>query len=128
MEYSQIILEMLERIKILESKVQSLEEQNNMKSTDNSTQMEKRQLEKVSIKYRKLTEYLLSSDEMRISLSYKQIEDILGFSLPQSARNHPQQFWANTATHSYASSWMAIGYRTQVNIEKDEVTFYKKVI
>ena len=46
MEYSQIILEMLERIKILESKVQSLEEQNNMKSTDNSTQMEKRQLEK----------------------------------------------------------------------------------
>lgn len=128
MEYSQIILEMLERIKVLENKVQSLEAQFNARDLNIPTSADKMNLEKISIKYRKLTEYLLSSDDIRISLTYKQIEEVLGFALPNSARNHPQQFWANTETHSYASSWMAINYRARVDIGKETVTFEKNLI
>lgn len=127
MDYSQIILEMLERIKVLEAKVLMLEEISRSRDEDNLAQAEKTQLDKVSVKYRKLTEYLLSSGKMRISLSYKQIEEILGFALPGSARNHPQQFWANTETHSYSSCWMAIDYKARVDVWQEVVTFEKKL-
>ena len=125
MEYSQIILEMLERIKVLENKVQALEE--NQKE-DNYVETKPTVNVKASAKYRGLTEYLLAQGGRSVTLTYDELEKILGFSLPGTARGFKQSFWANTETHSYASSWMAIGYRAQVNIEKDEVTFYKKVI
>ena len=83
--------------------------------------------EKISAKYRGLTEYLLEANEKKICLTYPQIEAILGFSLPDSAKNHMRSFWANTETHSYASSWLAIGYRTVVNLENETVTFEKEL-
>ena len=125
MEYSQIILEMLERIKVLENKVQALEEN---KKADNHVETKPTLNVKPSAKYRGLTEYLLAQGGRSVTLTYDELEKVLGFNLPGTARSFKHSFWANTETHSYASSWMAIGYRTQVNIEKDEVTFYKKVI
>jgi hypothetical protein len=122
MEYSQIILEMLERIKILENKVKELEE------GKSSPQPQTTQLDKVSAKYRGLTEYLLSSNQTKVTLTYPQIEQILGFTLPDTARNYKQAYWANTETHSYASSWMAIGYKTRVDVESDTVTFIKNLV
>ncbi len=126
MEYSQVILEMLERIKILENKVKVLEEK-----IENSSAPQTQafiQLEKVSAKYRGLAEYLLSSNKIRVTLSYSQIEEILGFVLPDTARKFKQSYWANTQTHSYASSWMAVGYKARVNVENDTVTFVKNLI
>ncbi len=126
MEYSQVILEMLERIKILENKVKVLEEK-----IENSSAPQTQafiQLEKVSAKYRGLAEYLLSSNKIRVTLSYSQIEEILGFVLPDTARKFKQSYWANTETHSYASSWMAVGYKARVNVENDTVTFVKNLI
>lgn len=126
MEYSQIILELLERIKVLENKVKVLEEKiENMPTPQLQTTV---QLDKVSAKYRGLAEYLLSSNETRVTLSYPQIEKILGFTLPDTARNFKQSFWANTKTHSYASSWMSVGYKTRVDVESDNVTFIKTLI
>ncbi|MCH5162831.1 MAG: hypothetical protein J1G38_05015 [Clostridiales bacterium] len=125
MEYSQVMLEMLERIKVLENKVQVLEEKiNNAPAPLSQATV---QLDKVSAKYRGLAEYLLSSNETRVTLTYSQIEEILGFTLPDTARKFKQSYWANTETHSYASSWMAVGYKTRVDVERDTVTFIKNI-
>lgn len=126
MEYSQVMLEMLERIKVLENKVKALEEK--IENTPTHKPQTDMQLDKVSAKYRGLTEYLLSSNETRVTLSYSQIEEILGFALPDTARKFKQSYWANTETHSYASSWMAVGYKTRVDVESDTVTFIKNLI
>ena len=126
MEYSQVMLEMLERIKVLENKVKELEEK--IENTPAPQPQANVQLDKVSAKYRGLAEYLLSSNETRVTLSYTQIEDILGFALPDTARNFKQSYWANTETHSYASSWMAVGYKARVDTESDTVTFIKNLI
>ena len=126
MEYSQVMLEMLERIKVLENKVKELEEK--IENTPAPQPQANMQLDKVSAKYRGLAEYLLSSNETRVTLSYTQIEDILGFALPDTARKFKQSYWANTETHSYASSWMAVGYKARVDTESDIVTFIKNLI
>lgn len=126
MEYSQIMLEMLERIKMLENKVKVLEEK--IESTSTAQSQTAIQLDKVSAKYRGLAEYLLSSNETRVTLTYSQIEEILGFALPDTARKFKQSYWANTETHSYASSWMAVGYKTRVDVDNDTVTFVKNLI
>ena len=123
MEYSQVLLEMLERIKVLENKVKALEE----RASVSPQQQNHAELESVSEKYRGLAEYLLSSNEARVTLTYSQIEAILGFPLPDTARKFRQSFWANTKTHSYASSWMAIGYKARVQLGSDAVTFVKNL-
>lgn len=126
MEYSQIMLEMLERIKMLENKVKVLEEK--IENTTIPKPQTAMQLDKVSSKYRGLTEYLLSSNETKVTLSYSQIEEILGFPLPNTARKFKQSYWANTNTHSYASSWMNVGYKARPDADRDAVTFIKNLI
>ena len=126
MEYSQIMLEMLERIKVLENKVKVLEEK--IENSADPQQKETVQLEKVSAKYRGLAEYLLESKQTKVTLSYPQIERILGFPLPDTAKNFKHSYWANTKTHSYASSWMAVGYKVRVDTESDTITFIKNLI
>ena len=125
MEYSQVILEMLERIKVLENKVKILEAK--MDNTASPQSKDDMQLDKVSAKYRGLTEYLLQSNQTIVTLSYSQLEDILGFPLPETARKFKQSYWANTETHSYASSWLAVGYKTRVNADSNSVTFIRNL-
>lgn len=125
MEYSQILLEMLERIKVLENKVQALEAQFRTESASQPSGTT--QLDSISLKYRKLAEYLLFSNKTRVTLTYSQIEEILGFTLPATARNFKPSFWANTKTHSYASSWMGVGYKAQIDASSDSVTFVKNL-
>ena len=126
MEYSQVMLEMLERIKILENKIKVLEDK--IETTTPPQQQSNVQLDKVSAKYRGLAEYLLSSNETKVALTYPQIEEILGFPLPDTAKKFKQSYWANTETHSYASSWMAVGYKARVDVESDTVIFIKNLI
>ena len=125
MEYSQVMLEMLERIKILENKVKVLEDKIETTSPQHQSNV---QLDKVSAKYRGLAEYLLSTNETKVALTYSQIEEILGFPLPDTAKKFKQSYWANTETHSYASSWMAVGYKARVDVESDTVIFIKNLI
>ena len=77
---------------------------------------------KVSEKYKALAEFLYEKWEKKVELSYEEIEDILGFHLPSTAYNLPQSYWANTKTHSYASCWLAVGYKAKV------ISLTKKVI
>src|SRR5574344_46935 len=114
MEYDRIIIELLDRIQVLEQKVKALESNSPNKSAeqvpDNTNN------KKVSVKYRSLAKYLLDNNANEISLSYADIERILGFELPSSAHEHIHSFWANTYTHSYATSWLSVGYKTKVDI------------
>lgn len=126
MDYSQIVLEMFERIKVLEKKVADLEQKANNNQTFNTQAVVS--LDKVSAKYRGLTEYLLSCNQTKVELTYDELEKILGFQLPETARKFKQSFWANTETHSYASSWLAVGYKTRVDVDSDTITFVKNLI
>ena len=117
MEYEKLMLSMVERISVLEDRVTALEKENaSLQETDAS---------KGSKKYRFLSEYLSNSNQKSVTLSFSEIEKILQFELPDSARNH-RPFWANTTTHSIALSWLSVGYETvSVNMEKEIVVFEK---
>jgi hypothetical protein len=46
-------------------------------------------------KYRPLGDYLVKQNEVSVSLTFQEIEQILGFTLPLSAYNH-RAWWANS--------------------------------
>ena len=122
MEYSQVILEMLERIKTLEGKVAALEAQ--IGTNDKRPRAQKdHDLDLVSAKYRALASYLLASDLDKVTLSYAEIESILGFPLPPTAYKFQKSYWANTMRHSYASAWLLVGYKARVEDAEHLVTF-----
>ena len=122
------IVKILNRIQTLEQKVKDLEsrinEQNNVKPSVSSRPQFP--TEKVSGKYKSLTEYLYENWEKKIELTYEQIEHILGFALPPTAYKLPLSYWANTNTHTYASSWLAIGYKAKV-IGEQKVIFERNL-
>ena len=60
----------------------------------------------------------MKAGKKSMELTYVEIEQILGFSLPSTAHKFPQVYWANTETHSYAKSWLAVGYKAKVIGEK----------
>ena len=127
MEINAIILELLSRIQTLETKVAALERQ--MESSNvSSPQKPPYPADKISDKYMRLGIYLYEKWERKIMLTYEELERILEFTLPDTAYNFPQSFWANTATHTYASSWLALGYKAKVNFEERTVTFERKII
>ena len=125
MDTNIIILELLSRIKVLEEKVESLERKiaEQPKNDWNETERAKFPSDKISGKYRPLAEYLYEKWEKKITLTYEEIERILDFKLPQTAYKFPMSYWANTLTHTYATSWLSVGYNTKVNIETLSVTF-----
>ena len=137
MDYSNIILELMGRIQVLEEKIHALESAIGMQREEvSSGEVNSRpasetmpaqtvDFSKVSLKYRPLAEYLVERNERSITLNYTQLREILGFELPSSAKNHMNQFWANTDTHSYSSSWLKVGYKTRVDVGNKTVTFEK---
>ena len=122
MDTNLIILELLSRIKILEEKVKVLEEKNLECHKIGITKPDFPS-DKISGKYRPIAEYLYEKWEKKIILTYAEIEKILDFKLPQTAYKFPMSYWANTLTHTYATSWLSVGYNTRVNIETLSVTF-----
>ncbi|MFX1476075.1 MAG: hypothetical protein ACFFCO_11450 [Promethearchaeota archaeon] len=62
-------------------------------------------------KYATLGEFLLTSVKDRVSLSFSDIESVLSFPLPKSARKF-RTWWANDKTHSHAKfGWLDYGWR-----------------
>ena len=75
-------------------------------------------------KYRKLTDHLLSVDEYSHFMSFDQIEEVLGFSLPQSARDH-QAWWANQLK-GQSLAWLRAGFKTSgVVVDEERLTFIR---
>lgn len=73
-------------------------------------------------KYENIAEYLSRQDQRDCKASFSEIEAILGFSLPASARRH-KAWWANN-WHSQSRGWMTAGFRaTNVDLMNELVTF-----
>lgn len=74
-------------------------------------------------KYENLQRHLLHSQGI-VEFSFADIEELLGFMLPSSARRHAA-WWSNSAgTHVQAAAWLQAGYRTQdVSVTLERVRF-----
>jgi hypothetical protein len=74
------------------------------------------------MKYEALGRRLKQTPGDRIRFSFRDIEGILGFSLPNSARAYAP-WWANSG-HVQAEAWMSAGWRTcQVDVPGEKVSF-----
>lgn len=60
-------------------------------------------------KYMLLTQWLLKHSTDSVRLSFSELEDILGFKLPNSAYIH-NRWWMNDYNHSQAQGWLNAGY------------------
>lgn len=78
-------------------------------------------------KYAPLGGYLQRQRVDRITLTFSQIEQILGFVLPASAHTF-RQWWENDeqSNRAPASSWMEAGWKTvDVSLTAGRVTFIR---
>ena len=77
-------------------------------------------------KYEPLPQFLSSEDGSTRTISFDQIERVLGFKLPESPRKY-EAWWSNNATgHSHARAWLEAGWRTeQVDLAGRKVTFQR---
>jgi hypothetical protein len=82
------------------------------------------------MKYEPLKRYLDGRlDAGPIRLSFAEIDDILGFRLPRSARDH-QAWWSNTRIgHSHAAAWLDADWKTTaLDLAGGAVTFVKAAV
>ena len=77
-------------------------------------------------KYASLGQALSASGQDRITLTFFEIETLLGEPLPRSARNR-RDWWANRKKASQAAAWMEAGYQVYgLNLAEQRVTFKKQ--
>lgn len=73
-------------------------------------------------KYVKLYIYLRDRERPEEEMTFEQIEKVLGFQLPESAREYPA-WWANQQ-RGQSLAWESAGYRTTaVNLSDRRLTF-----
>ena len=76
----------------------------------------------MSTKYRKLTLHLASIDDSEWTATFDEIESVLGFPLPDSARQY-QAWWSNQM-RSQSLAWQSAGWKaTALDLENERVTF-----
>lgn len=76
-------------------------------------------------KYYKLKNYLIQSKKSVVMLSFSDIEEIIGFTLPSSAYKY-RALWSNSESHPIALAWLNAGYLSdQVNIGEQTVVLKK---
>ena len=77
-------------------------------------------------KYQRLYTYLSSLQVSEWRTSFRQIEAVIGFELPPSARLH-RPWWGNQRAgngHSHALAWGMAGWETaEVNMDKETLLF-----
>lgn len=75
-------------------------------------------------KYHPLFEHLLFSGQGRMSMSFADIEAVIGGPLPPSARRR-EEWWSNSPSgHSQARAWLRAGYRTShVDLAGEKIDF-----
>ena len=74
-------------------------------------------------KYDPIHQFLEGSAAPEVTLSFRQVEVLIGEPLPPSARAH-RPWWANDRKHVQAVSWLDAGFETtSVDIERNAVVF-----
>ena len=77
-------------------------------------------------KYAHLERYLSEQRDDSCSLSFSQIEGLIGAPLPASARRH-KSWWGNDRTHAQARSWMRAGWAVeQPRLAEERVRFARR--
>lgn len=77
-------------------------------------------------KYEPLADYLRSHVGEACSLTFTEIERIIGCSLPASARQYPA-WWGNDGTHAQARAWMRAGFGAKPSPQRIEPVVFKPV-
>lgn len=75
-------------------------------------------------KYEALPQFLARLESAEHRMSFREIERVLGFKLPESAYEY-EAWWSNNGTgHSHARAWLESGWRTEaVDLANRHVTF-----
>lgn len=75
-------------------------------------------------KYHPLFEHLLFSGQGQITMTFAEVETIIGAPLPPSARRR-EEWWSNSPSgHSQARAWMRANYRaSEIDLAKERVSF-----
>ena len=78
-------------------------------------------------RYQRLYSHLCSLPDREWRLSFTDIEAVLGFELPGSARMH-RPWWSNQIDgHSQAIAWMAAGWETaEVDVRGETLLFRRR--
>jgi hypothetical protein len=83
--------------------------------------------EESKTKYRPLRDHLKAHPANAVTMTFREIERVLGTQLPSSARRYTQ-WWANdrTGNHSQAHAWLSAGRKVvQLNVVEGRVTFIR---
>lgn len=73
-------------------------------------------------KYRKLTFFLAGLEASEWNPTFREVEEVLGFPLPPSAREH-QAWWSNQM-RSQSLGWQSAGWKTaNVDLASERLTF-----
>jgi hypothetical protein len=78
-------------------------------------------------KYDRLEEHLKLTSAPLVTLSFGDIEDILGAPLPSSAFQYAA-WWENESNgrHVQARSWLRAGFHAHPNVLSGRVTFFRR--
>lgn len=78
--------------------------------------------------YAPLEHRLANADQSALTLSFEQIETLLGRKLPPSAYDDriKRQWWANTDTHAQAKAWLKTGRKARLDAVRNQVTFVRE--
>ncbi len=80
-------------------------------------------------KYIGLKRYLENLGAPMVILSFKDIENIIKNTLPNSAYVHAETWWSNNYDHSQAKAWIYAGYETDYvtdTYKEEKITFVKR--
>jgi hypothetical protein len=77
-------------------------------------------------KYDPLTRHLATRKVATVPMSFPELERLLGFALPPSARKH-RAWWSNNPASSVVTkAWLAAGYQSRhVDLEAERLVFVK---
>jgi plasmid stability protein len=80
----------------------------------------------MSNKYAPLTRFLRQQEAPRVTMTFHEVEEVLGFSLPASAWKYPA-WWSNAAAgQSQVKSWRDAGWETRdLDLRGRKVTFVR---
>lgn len=78
-----------------------------------------------SSKYEPLYKFLKLKDTNRVVMTFSDLEDVLGFTLPPTALRQDQWWVNNNSQHTQANSWLNAGFRAVPKLNEKKVEFVK---
>ena len=75
-------------------------------------------------KFYRLERYLKTKNEESFTMTFNEIESILGFGLSSSAYNYPG-YWSPSPTHTLPNMILECGYKVSPNLKDRTIRFYK---